>query len=190
MIYLATANPKKAAELGSLLSGFDVLPRPDWIAEIDETMDSFEGNSVLKAQAIAEATSATAIADDSGLEVAALDDRPGVYSARYAGEFATDEENVAKLLEELDGSVNREAKFVCVITIAFPDGTFSSFPGETIGQIAYVSTGSGGFGYDPVFIPDDGDGRTFAEMGASEKASISHRGRAIAKLVDFLANSG
>lgn len=192
-IVVASANPKKAAELASLLEGLEVevLPRPPEVPEVVEDADTFEGNARLKAVALAEATGEAALADDSGLVVDALDGRPGVHSARYAGEQATDEQNVRRLLAELSESgaataPERSARFRCLLVLRWPDGAELVADGTVDGHIVDEPSGDGGFGYDPVFVPDDGDGRTFAQMSPDEKQVISHRGRALRSLVDQL----
>jgi XTP/dITP diphosphohydrolase len=187
---LATANPDKAREISDALSGFDLVPRPDDVPEVDETADTLEGNARLKAQALCAATGEAAVADDTGLEVVALDGRPGVYSSRYSGPHATYADNVAKLLQELDGVEDRRARFRTVAMVCFPDGREIVADGTVDGHIARVATGDEGFGYDPVFIPDDGDGRTFAEMTLAEKQQVSHRGRAFRALAERLRSRG
>jgi XTP/dITP diphosphohydrolase len=187
-LVLATANPDKAREIADALSGFDLVPRPDDVPDVDETADTLEGNARLKAEAICRATGEAAVADDTGLEVAALNGRPGVYSSRFAGPGATYADNVAKLLVELDGVDNRRARFRTVALARFPDGTEVLADGTVDGHIAIKARGDEGFGYDPVFVPDEGDGRTFAEMTLSEKQAISHRGRAVRALADKLTN--
>lgn len=196
-IVVASANPKKAAELASLLEGLEVevLARPPEVPEVVEDADTFEGNARLKAVALAEATGEVALADDSGLVVHALDGRPGVHSARYAGEQATDAQNVRRLLEELSetGAATageRAARFRCVLVLRWPDGTELVTDGTVEGHVVQEPSGDGGFGYDPVFVPDDGDGRTFAQMSSDEKQAISHRGRALAELVRLLGTRG
>jgi len=185
-LVLATANPDKAREIGDALLGFDLVPRPDDVAEVDETADTLEGNARLKAEALRDATGEAAVADDTGLEVEALDGRPGVYSSRFSGPHATYADNVAKLLAELDGVDNRRARFRTLALVAFPDGREVLADGVVEGHIAPEPRGSDGFGYDPVFIPDDGDGRTFAEMTLAEKQQVSHRGRAFRALAELL----
>jgi len=188
-VVLGSANPKKAAELVEILgSRIEVVPRPLEIPEIIEDADTFEGNARLKALAISEATSMAALADDSGLMVDALDGQPGVHSARYSGENATDSDNVSKLLAELVeagamSSAQRRARFHSVIVLRRPDGAEVVAKGTVEGTISLVPTGEGGFGYDPVFVPLEGDGRTFGEMTAAEKHAMSHRGRALEELV-------
>ena len=185
-LVLATANPDKAREIADALSGFDLVPRPDDVPEVDETADTLEGNARLKADALCRATGEAAVADDTGLEVAALDGRPGVYSSRFAGPAATYADNVAKLLADLDGVDDRRARFRTVALARFPDGTEVVAHGTVDGYIATKARGEEGFGYDPVFVPDDGDGRTFAEMTLAEKQAVSHRGRAFKALAEKL----
>jgi XTP/dITP diphosphohydrolase len=189
-IVVASANPKKAAELADLLGALavEVVPRPTDVPDVVEDADTFEGNARLKAVALATATGEVSLADDSGLEVDALDGAPGVFSARYAGESATDADNVALVLSELArrGVVDpgqRVARFRCVLVLRWPDGTELVTDGSVEGHLAEAPAGEGGFGYDPVFVPAEGDGRTFAQMSAGEKQTISHRGRALRSLV-------
>ena len=180
-LLLATANPDKACELAALLDGFDVVPRPAGLPDVEETEDTLEGNARLKALAVMEATGEPAVADDTGLEVEALGGRPGVYAARYAGPGATYADNVGKLLDELAGvpAEGRTARFRTVAVARFPDGREIVAEGWVNGAIAPAPAGGGGFGYDSVFVPAGGDGRTFAEMSQAEKAAMSHRGRAL-----------
>jgi XTP/dITP diphosphohydrolase len=185
-LVLATANRDKAREIADSLSGFDLVPRPDDVPDVDETADTLEGNARLKAEALCKATGQPAVADDTGLEVEALDGRPGVYSARFAGVDATYADNVAKLLQELEGVDNRRARFRTVALVAFPDGREVIAEGMVDGHIAAEARGDDGFGYDPLFVPDDGDGRTFAEMTLEEKQAVSHRGRAFRALAKLL----
>lgn len=185
-LVLATANPDKVREIADVLSGFELLPRPDDAPEVDETADTLEGNARLKAEALCRATGEAAVADDTGLEVEALDGRPGVYSSRFAGPTATYADNVAKLLKELDGVDNRRARFRTVAFVRFPDGSEVAAEGTVDGHIAAEASGDEGFGYDPVFVPDDVDGRTFAEMTLAEKQDVSHRGRAFRALAEKL----
>lgn len=182
LFVLATANPDKAVEIGAILGpGVELVPRPETVAEVDETGDTLEENARLKARALVEATGQPALADDTGLEVTALDGRPGVHSARYAGEDATYAQNVAKLLAELGGMEERSARFRTVALALWPDGRELVAEGEVRGRIAEQPRGSGGFGYDPVFVPE-GESRTFAEMTHAEKNVVSHRGRAFRAL--------
>ncbi len=194
-IVIASANRAKAGELAEILNaaalGIEVLPRPSEVPEVVEDAPDFAGNARLKAHALRDATGEWALADDSGLEVDALDGRPGVHSARYAGERATDADNVARLLEQLEvlGAVapaQRTARFRCVVILAGPSGQEFVAEGVVEGRIIDRPTGDGGFGYDPVFVPVDGDGRTFALMSSEEKHAVSHRGRALRALVDHL----
>jgi XTP/dITP diphosphohydrolase len=190
-LVLATANPDKAREIADALRGFDLVPRPDDVPDVDESADTLEGNARLKAEALCTATGEPAVADDTGLEVDALDGRPGVYSSRFAGLDATYADNVAKILNELDGVKDRRARFRTVALARFPDGREVIAEGTVDGHIAVEARGSEGFGYDPVFVPDDADGRTFAEMTLAEKQAISHRGRAFRALAERLtARSG
>lgn len=185
---LASANPKKVAELREILGhSVDLIPRPADVPDVVEDADTFVGNARLKAAALLAATGLASMADDSGLEVDALGGAPGVWSARYAGEGATDEDNVHKLLEALadwPDPADRRARFRCVIVLQRPDGSEVVADGTVEGHIAPAPAGSGGFGYDPVFVPDQGDGRTFGEMTQAAKHAISHRGQA---LVSFVA---
>jgi XTP/dITP diphosphohydrolase len=189
-LVLATANRDKAREIADVLSAFELVSRPNEVPDVDETADTLEGNARLKAEALCEATGEAAVADDTGLEVEALDGQPGVYSARFAGPDATYADNVAKLLTELDGMENRRARFRTVALVRFPDGGEVVAEGAADGLIATVPRGADGFGYDPVFIPDGGDGRTFAEMTLAEKQAVSHRGRAFEALAELLLRCG
>ncbi|HVA52687.1 MAG TPA: RdgB/HAM1 family non-canonical purine NTP pyrophosphatase [Acidimicrobiales bacterium] len=189
-VVLATANPHKAAEISAVLhaAGFSVLPRPVDVPDVHETADTLEGNAFLKARAVSEATGMASVADDTGLFVDALGGRPGVNSARYAGDTASDADNVARLLGELaDVAAPRRAHFRTVIVVAYPDGTSVTADGELVGQIIDAPRGGEGFGYDPVFEPDETPGRTLAELSAEEKNRRSHRGRALAALARIVA---
>jgi XTP/dITP diphosphohydrolase len=175
----ASANPHKAAEIVELLDGrIELLPRPADVPDVVEDADTLVGNARLKAAAIAAATGMPAVADDTGLEVDALDGRPGVRSARFAGPSATDADNRSLLLGSLEGRTDRAARFRTVVVVRWPDGRELVAEGVCEGSIAEVERGERGFGYDPLFVPDEGDGRTFAEMTAAEKHAVSHRGRA------------
>jgi XTP/dITP diphosphohydrolase len=185
---LATANPDKAAEIAAMLTDVELVPRPLDVPEVEETGDTLTDNAQLKAQALVATTGLAAIADDTGLEVDALDGAPGVRSARYAGENATYADNVAKLLRELEGVTNRRARFRTAAAASFPDGRGINISGSVEGVIATQPRGDNGFGYDSVFIPDGGDGRTFAEMTAEEKHAVSHRGRAFRGLRELLSD--
>lgn len=184
----ASANPDKVAEIESILRGVvDLVPRPADVPDVVEDADTLEGNARLKAAAICDATGLAAVADDTGLEVAALDGAPGVYSARYAGEGCSYADNRAKLLRELDGVADRRAAFRTCVIVRRPDGTEVVVDGVCTGTIASSPGGDRGFGYDAIFVPDDGNGRTFAEMTDSEKNDISHRGRAFRNLLAALS---
>ncbi len=184
----ASANPKKVTELARMLPDWvQLLPRPDDVGDVDETAPTLEGNAIIKAVEIANAAEEWAIADDTGLEVTALNGAPGVHSARFAGENATDVENRVLLLQRLNGVTDRSAKFRTVVALVNSKGEMHFVKGECSGVIADAERGENGFGYDSVFIPDESDGRTFAEMTASEKDAISHRGRALAQLPELLA---
>jgi XTP/dITP diphosphohydrolase len=189
-LVLATANPDKAAEIRAILGSFGVelLPRPGDLADVEETGETLEENARLKARALARATGLPAVADDTGLLVDALDGAPGVLSARYAGEEATYADNVAKLLAELAGvgPGARTARFETVALACWPDGREVVARGVVEGMIAAEARGTAGFGYDPVFVPTEGDGRTFSEMTGEEKHVLSHRGRAFRALADKL----
>jgi XTP/dITP diphosphohydrolase len=177
---LATANEDKAREIRDILGpSVTLLPRPASVPDVAETGVTLLENARLKARALSAATGEAAIADDTGLEVDALGGAPGVYSSRYAGEAASYADNVAKLVEALSGVRGpRTARFRTVAVAAWPDGGEVVAEGVVEGTIADAACGEAGFGYDPVFIPADGDGRTFAEMTAAEKHVLSHRGRA------------
>ena len=184
---LATANPDKAVEIAAILGpDVDLVPRPESVGEVDETGETLEENARLKAVSLVEATGLPAIADDTGLEVDALDGRPGVYSARFAGEDATYSDNVALLLSELAEVVERQARFRTVALARWPDGREVVAEGVVDGVISIETRGDNGFGYDPVFVPAGGD-VTFAEMTPAEKNDVSHRGRAFRELARRLA---
>jgi XTP/dITP diphosphohydrolase len=209
-LVLATANPDKAAEIAAILAGspIDLEARPISLTEVAETGDTLEENARIKALAVLDAFGelrskdagrsvdedrsglVAAVADDTGLEVVALGGAPGVFSSRYAGPRATYAENVAKLLSELRGAGDRRARFRTVALAAFPDGRELAAEGVVEGVIATSARGGGGFGYDPVFIPDGGHGLTFAELEPEAKHAISHRGRALRGLLDLLLISG
>ena len=187
-IVCASANPHKVEELARLLpSWVELVARPSDVGDIDEDAPTLEGNAIIKAVEIANHASEWAIADDTGLEVDALNGAPGVRSARFAGEQATDSENRALLLVKLDGVVNRSARFRTVVALVSSKGDIHFVGGECAGTIADSERGDSGFGYDSLFIPTDGDGRTFAEMTGPEKDAVSHRGRALAQLPELLA---
>ena len=180
---LATANPDKAVEIADILGpDVELLPRPPDVPDVEETGQTLLDNARLKAAALATATGRPAIADDTGLEVHSLGGAPGVHSARYAGEHAAYADNVAKLLDALQGQADRTARFRTVAVARWPDGTEISAEGTVEGTIAERPQGDGGFGYDPVFVPVEGDGRSFGEMPAADKHAVSHRGRAFRAL--------
>jgi XTP/dITP diphosphohydrolase len=218
-LVLATQNPDKAREITEIfvtrsqspLAAFAIddigflLDAPETIAgsvgalrDIDEAPDveengaTLEENARIKGRALADALGMLALADDTGLHVDALAGAPGVRSARYAGEPSNSSNNVRKLLRELEGVYPslRTARFATVALARWPDGRELKSTGEVEGMIAAAPSGNGGFGYDPVFVPLEGDGRTFAEMTASEKHAISHRGRAFRALADLLQDEG
>lgn len=189
-VVAATANPKKLAEIEAIferVAGDVVLaPRPADLADVVEDGATLHDNAALKAVAVSTAAGRPAIADDTGLEVDAIDGSPGVRSARFAGDDATDADNVDLLLTLLTGIENRRARFRTVICLAAPGREPVFAEGVCEGTIVTERRGASGFGYDPVFVPDDGDGRTFAEMTADEKHSISHRGRAMSAAGELL----
>ena len=188
-LLLATRNEHKLRELREALPGVEIDPLPPEVELPPEEGETFAENALGKARAAHAATGRTAIADDSGIEAYGLAGRPGVRSARYAGEDATDEENLAKLLEEVGAQQDRRVAYVCAIALADEDGSESLFEGRCEGTLAREPRGSGGFGYDPAFLPDDtgpDDERTMAELAPAEKHAISHRGRAARKLAEHL----
>ncbi len=187
-IVCASANSHKVEEFARLLPPWvDLVPRPSDIGDIDEDAPTLEGNAIIKAVEIANHASEWAISDDTGLEVDALNGAPGVRSARFAGEQATDAENRALLIAKLDGVTNRSARFRTVVALVSSKGDIHFVSGECAGSIAESERGDSGFGYDSIFIPTDGDGRTFAEMTGPEKDAVSHRGRALVQLPELLA---
>lgn len=185
-LVLATANPDKVAEIAALLTEVELSPRPPELPEVEESGRSLEANARLKARAVVEATGEPAVADDTGLEVAALGGAPGVRSSRYAGEGATYADNVAKLLGALEGVHDRRARFRTVALARFPDGDEVLAEGMVDGVITDEPRGDEGFGYDPVFMPDGGGGRTFGEMPSEQKNALSHRARAFQGLATML----
>ncbi len=196
-LVVASANPDKVAEIAAILGpSVELLARPADVPDVVEDADTLEGNARLKAVAIAATMGMGAVADDTGLEVVALDGAPGVRSARYAGEDASYADNVTKLLVELDrvgadSAPTRRAWFCTVALVRYPDGREVVAEGRVDGSIAFEPLGSAGFGYDSVFVPDAPDGapgdRTFAQMSPAEKHAISHRGRAFRSLAELLS---
>jgi XTP/dITP diphosphohydrolase len=178
---MVTTNPHKVAEIAALLGEEWTLWSPA-IDEVAETASTFGGNATLKAEA-GLAVAELVMAEDSGLEVRALGGAPGVRSKRYG---ATDAERIARVLAALAGAPDRSARFVAVIALAARGAPTRLFEGVVEGEIASEPRGDHGFGYDPIFIPREGDGRTFAEMTTEEKSALSHRGRALRKLVTYL----
>jgi XTP/dITP diphosphohydrolase len=189
---LATANPDKAREIEEILRpiGITLLARPSEVLEVIEDGETLEDNALLKARALVDATGRAAIADDTGLFVDALGGAPGVFSARYAGENASYADNCRKLLLEMDGVVDgdRSARFRTVAAVAYPDGSWFVVDGEVEGRIAEAASGENGFGYDPLFVPENGRGRTMAELSPEEKHALSHRGNAFRALAEALAD--
>jgi XTP/dITP diphosphohydrolase len=191
-LVVASANPDKVREIAAILGDrVRLVPRPPEVPDVVEDGDTLEANARLKAVAIAAATGRPAVADDTGFEVDALGGEPGVRAARYAGERATYEDNVAKVLAELDrvgarAPEQRHARFRTVALVRWPDGREVVADGVVEGRVGPGRQGTGRFGYDPVFVPDEGDGRTFAAMAPDEKHAISHRGRAFRALASRL----
>jgi XTP/dITP diphosphohydrolase len=186
---LASNNPHKSEEIRTLLGeveGLVLLERPADLPEPVEDGETLLDNARIKGRALVDATGEAAVADDTGLEVEALDGAPGVHTARYAGEGCTYEENWRKLLAELGDELNRQAQWRTVALALWPDGTEVWAEGTCDGTITREAAGVEGFGYDPVFVPDEGDGRTFAELSREEKNAVSHRGRAFRALARLL----
>ena len=185
-LVLASRNAHKAREFSALLAPHELVPLPPGVELPPETGETFEANAVVKARAAAAATGLPAVGDDSGIEAAALGGRPGVRSARFAGEEATDGENLAKLLREAPAGSG--LTYVCAIAYAEPDGAEHVVVGRCTGTLAAQPRGDGGFGHDPAFLPDElADGRTMAELSPAEKDAISHRGRAARELLALLS---
>lgn len=187
-IVMASRNQHKVRELARVLAPHALEPLPDSVPLPPEDGATFTDNALLKARAVAAATGGAALADDSGIVVEALGGAPGVRSARFAGEDATDGQNLAKLLSELRGAEDRRAAYVCVLALVEADGSERLFEGRCEGRLAEAPRGTGGFGYDPAFVPDDlvGPERTMAELEPAEKDAISHRGRAARALAAAL----
>ncbi|MBJ7348033.1 MAG: RdgB/HAM1 family non-canonical purine NTP pyrophosphatase [Thermoleophilaceae bacterium] len=184
---LATRNAHKLREFSGMLPNCELLALPDDVELPPEEGTTFAENALGKARAAAAATGMAAIADDSGICATALDGEPGVWSARYGGEGATDEDNLNKLISELQAHEDKSVEYVCVIALVEPDGAETCFEGRCGGKITHSPRGEGGFGYDPAVVPDDyEDGRTMAELSQPEKDAISHRGRAAERFVHWL----
>ena len=184
-LILASNNAHKVEEIKSILEDYSILTLKDinYTEEIVEDGTTFEENALIKARTICKYSGKTAISDDSGLSVELLDGRPGVYSARYSKE-QTDEKNIEKILLELNGQKSK-AKFVSVIALVKPDGTELTFRGECHGEIIFEKRGTNGFGYDPIFYVPSLD-KTFAELSANQKNSISHRKQSLEKFSQYL----
>ena len=186
----ASANPDKVAEIAAILDGVvELLPRPASVPEIVEDADTLVGNARLKASAICAATGLPAVSDDTGLFVDALGGAPGILAARFAGDDATYADNRHKLLRLLGDATERTAQFVSAAVVVWPDGRELAVEGVCLGVIATAELGDRGFGYDSVFIPNDGDGRSFAQMSDDEKNQISHRARSLAALLAALRSA-
>jgi XTP/dITP diphosphohydrolase len=185
-LVLASRNAHKVRELGPLLEPNELVPLPDHVELPPEDGETFAENALGKARAAAAATGETAVADDTGIQAVALGGAPGVRSARYAGEHATDEENLAKLLREVPPGGDTRVAYVCALAIVHPGGEEALVEGRCDGTLTHQPRGDGGFGYDPAFVPDDyDDGRTMAELSPEEKDAISHRGRAARALMEL-----
>jgi XTP/dITP diphosphohydrolase len=195
-VVVATGNPGKVEEIEAALesTGWEFVTAAALgvdVPAVEETGETFQENALIKSRAFLAATGEASLADDSGLEVDALDGRPGVRSSRFAGEEATDEQNNELLLEKLEGVTDeqRTARFRCIVTLVEPDGTVITADGSCEGRIARAPRGTGGFGYDPLFLPDAAPGRTMAELGVDEKNALSHRGAALRALAARLEAS-
>jgi XTP/dITP diphosphohydrolase len=189
-LLVATGNAGKVRELKEFLIDLSIVLRDlnefPGVSEVEETGATFEENAILKAKGYAVQTGIWTLADDSGLEVEALGGAPGVFSARYAGENAGDKEKITKLLNELGDNNNRRARFVCAMAIADETGEVKFlYEGVCDGKISVNPSGTNGFGYDPIFIPDGFD-ETFGELSSDVKQKISHRGRAMEKIIQYL----
>ena len=186
-IIVATKNKGKIKEIKKILGDHNVMSQAEIGVDIDveENGTTFAENAMLKAVAVSGHTNCAVIADDSGIEVDALNGAPGIYSARYCGEDATDEDRVVKLLEEVENAETRGAQFACAIALILPDGEKHIFEGIVRGTLDFEPKGENGFGYDPIFIPDGYD-KTFGQLDSSIKDEISHRATALKALADFL----
>lgn len=190
-LVLATRNEHKLREFRVLLEPHELVPLPGDVTLPPETGETFGENARIKAEAARDATGMAAVADDSGIVAAALGGRPGVRSARYAGEDASDEENLAKLLAEVPADGDRRVAYVCAVAYAEPGAQTRVFTERCDGVLAEEPRGDGGFGYDPAFVPvDRDDDRTMAELSVEEKDAISHRGRAARAFLDWFGDRG
>jgi XTP/dITP diphosphohydrolase len=188
-IVLASHNPGKVREIGELLAPLGIVPVSAGalgLSEPEETETTFVGNALLKARAAAKASGLPALADDSGLEVTALRGAPGIYSARWAGPKRDFKIAMARVAQELGPAADRSARFVCVLALAWPDGSEAAFEGEVRGRIVSPPRGDRGFGYDPIFVPN-GFEETFGDMEPAAKHAMSHRAQAFGKLLAALA---
>jgi XTP/dITP diphosphohydrolase len=185
---LGSRNAHKLRELSGLLAPHELEPLPDAVELPLETGDTFAANATLKARATVRATGRPSLGEDSGIVVAALGGAPGIRSARYAGESASDDDNLRKLLRETEDASDRSAAYVCALVFVGADGEEQLFEGRCEGTLARAPRGSGGFGYDPIFVPAAGPGRdtTMAELIPADKDAISHRGEAARKLLAWL----
>jgi XTP/dITP diphosphohydrolase len=187
-LVLGSRNRHKLRELGALLSPHELVPLPPGVELPPENGSTFAENALLKARASAGATPGTALGEDSGIVVPALGGAPGIRSARFAGEDAGDEQNLDKLLRATEGVEDRAAAYVCALALVTEGGEERVFEGRCEGRLAHERRGSGGFGYDPIFIPRDGPGAetTMAELAPQDKNAISHRGRAAKQLLAWI----
>jgi XTP/dITP diphosphohydrolase len=188
-LVVATRNQHKLRELATALPGFDLVPLPGDVDLPPEDGETFTANALIKARAAREATGEATVADDSGICARALDGKPGVRSARFAGEDASDAENLERLISELAGQSDRAVTYVCVLAHVDADGAETIVEGRCEGELISEPRGSAGFGYDPAFVPDEtggGDRRTMAELSPEEKDAISHRGKAARALARTL----
>lgn len=187
-LVLASRNAHKLRELGLLLAPHELVALPDAVELPPETGSTFAENALVKARTAAAATGMPAVADDSGIEAAALGGAPGIYSARFAGEGASDGDNLVKLLRDVPAGGDTRVAYVCALVLVDPDGRELVAEARCGGRLTHEPRGDGGFGYDPAVIPDDyGDGRTMAELSPAEKDAISHRGRAARELLALVA---
>lgn len=190
-LVLASRNGHKLRELNLLLAPHELVALPDAVELPPETGSTFAENALVKARTAAAATGMTAVADDSGIEAAALGGAPGIYSARFAGEGASDGDNLAKLLRDVPADGDTRVAYVCALVLVAPDGRELVAEARCDGRLTHAPRGDGGFGYDPAVIPDDyDDGRTMAELTPPEKDAISHRGRAARELLALIEREG